>query len=334
MFRLLISVTVVVACLAVLVFAAMMKPSKSDRCVSSTHGPFDLFYDKNGVFVVEVTVDGQNIWAVVDTGSSHLLVGGDSCLDCVDEDNRHTFVRPMSEPLQKGQLVQYGTQQDVVDWHKGVVSIGPREEGARVGVEFAVAQHRFGSSNYNILGVGRMRERDRPGFVRHYCGADVVSVELTGATGRLWIGGKHHPSSMAELPMLPAPFFRVEVAGVECGSLEASPEDIPVGGLIFDTGSNMLDLPPSMYDRLYPGIAEGQPLVLWLGPKQASAAGGCRTGTLRIEYGPKQSRWPNGDLLIERGADSEFIVLGSLFMNHMRFVFDTRRQVCGVSLLR
>ena len=31
--------------------------------------------------------------------------------------------------------------------------------------------------------AGRMRERDRPGFVRHYCGADVVSVELTGAMG-------------------------------------------------------------------------------------------------------------------------------------------------------
>ena len=108
----------------------------------------------------------------------------------------------------------------------------------------------------------------------------------------------------------------------------------PRGGVDFRHGSNMLDLPPSMYDHLYPSIAEGQPLVLWLGPKQASAAGGCRTGTLRIEYGPKQYRWPNGDLLIERGADSEFIVLGSLFMNHMRFVFDTRRQVCGVSLLR
>ena len=328
-----ILVLAVIVCIVVWIIAT--SPSNVSSRVDSVHGPFELFYDKNGVFVVEVTVDNQNIWAVVDTGSSHLLVGGDSCSDCIDEDNRNTWVRPISKPVQKGQLVQYGTQQDVVDWHRGSVSIGPPGKGGEVrsGVEFAVARHRFGSSSYNILGVGRMRKQDRAGFVRHYCEAGVVSVELTGATGRLWIGGKH-PPSMAELPMLPAPFFRVEVAGAECGDLRAPASDMPRGGLIFDTGSNMLDLPPDLYDRLYPGLVEGRPLVLWLGPQTTSAAGGCRKGTLRVEYGPGQYRWSNGDLLVERGTDNEFIVLGSLFMNHMRFVFDTRRQVCGISILR
>lgn len=284
-----------------------------------------MYYDRNGIFLTNVDIENQRIQVVVDTGSAHLLVGGKDCDTCLTSDGK---IRPKSTPQQTGHLVQYGSQQDIVDWHRGKVALGGKKKH---NIEFAVANHRSGSSNYNILGVGRMYPNTRPCFLEDFHGqkGTPVTIELEGPKGRLWLSPDihAHPPVQVLLPMLPPPFYRVSIASMLVGGrLWIPPALIPVHGMIFDSGSNMLDLPPALFDFVKPHLDNNERIEFRIASTN-------REQQLAIAYDSSQYRWETGELLIERGTDAKYVVLGSLFMNRMRLRFDPENNLIGISLL-
>ena len=48
-----------------------------------------IHYDKNGVYIAQLTIDSQPVSAVVDTGSAHMLVAGSDCNTCQHPTKRH-----------------------------------------------------------------------------------------------------------------------------------------------------------------------------------------------------------------------------------------------------
>ena len=319
---------VVVVVVFLLIIATMVIRRDKATNNSSLSAPLHMYYDRNGIFLTDIKVENQPIQVVVDTGSAHLLVSGKDCDTCLSNDGK---IYPKSAPQQTGHLVQYGSQQDVVDWHRGKVSLGGHE---KPDIEFAVASHRSGSSNYNILGVGRMQQGTRRCFLEHFCEgtdkqASPVTIELAGPRGRLWLSPdlNDHPPVQVLLPMLPPPFYRVQIAAVFVGQTRVPSIMIPLGGLIFDSGSNMLDLPTTLYDFVRPHLDNNAKLEFRITSATQP------TQQLAITYGPKQYRWETGDLLVERGTDFQYVVLGSLFMNRMRLRFDPEHNQLGLSLL-
>ena len=89
----------------------------------------------------------------------------------------------------------------------------------------------------------------------------------------------------------------------------------------------MLDLPTTLYDFVRPHLDNNAKLEFRITSATQP------TQQLAITYGPKQYRWETGDLLVERGTDFQYVVLGSLFMNRMRLRFDPEHNQLGLSLL-
>ena len=84
----------------------------------------ELFYDKNGLYILNVWIDNQKVTVVADTGSAHLVVSGPSCQSCEAPYDTVMHVVPKNPPFKTADTVRYGSQQDKVNWHRGIVSIG------------------------------------------------------------------------------------------------------------------------------------------------------------------------------------------------------------------
>ena len=288
-----------------------------------------MFYDKNGVYVVNVTVDGQAVTAVVDTGSAHLLVAGHNCESCLYT-QQNGVILPKSNPKQRNDKLSYGSQLDTIDWYDGTIEIG----GKRFESEYALVRKRVGSSSYNIMGVGRMDEQGpnpRPKFLSYLSSGGILTFEVRDGEGRLWLGGRaaDHPQPQFEMPMLPAPFYRVALHSIQCGEEPVGKSLRPVDGVVFDTGSNMMDVPRPLYEQLKPGLEANRPLELVFGSNGFL----CNGSLVRITFSSDQYRWNGKKLLVLPGSDPDQIVIGSLFMNFLRLTFDTERNVFGLSKL-
>lgn len=281
-------------------------------------------FDKNGVYVADLTIDSQPVSAVVDTGSAHMLVAGSDCNTCMYTLQNGT-ITPSSSPKQSNDHLKYGSQNDTIDWYDGTVQLGHK----RVASEYALVRSRTGSSSYNVMGIGRVIS-DRRNFLSYLnLQNGIITFETRGEKGKLLIGGdrKHHPQPQYTIPMLPSPYYRIAVQDVRCGNIKAV--NLPIDGVIFDTGSNMMDVPPRLFRELEPGLQRNQPLELVFGSRSIFYGG----NVIKIKYLASQYRWYGGKLLIGEGKDSRSIVLGSLFMKYLRITFDLDREVMGFSQL-
>ena len=200
--------------------------------------------------------------------------------------------------------------------------------------EFALVQKRIGSSSYNVLGVGNVTyvsESGRPNFMSFFAPSQIVTIQLNGSSGSLWLGGKRsdHPPSQFMMPMEHPPFFRCMLHSFRCGDIQIPPTMLPRRGVIFDTGSNMLDLPTYIYNKIQPALEQNQPIELMF-PLVTNDG---HTNLIRIRYQSNQYRWKNSSMLIVKGTDEKHIVLGSLFMNHLRMTFDPNSRTIGMSVV-
>ena len=172
-----------------------------------------------------------------------------------------------------------------------------------------------------------MGEPHRVDFISQFTKSKIVSFEFHGAEGKMWLGGnrKKHPKSDFVLYMQPPPFYCVDVFDVRSDSVSARDNNaLPSRGLVFDTGSNMLDLPPKLFDLVFPLLEQDKPIEFIFEAAHIF---------LKMTFDANQYRWDGGALLIEKGTDPVHVVMGSLFMNKMRFTFDPDRNECGISRL-
>lgn len=303
----------------------------ANQRIENDIGPYPLYYDKNGVYITDISVDGQPVTAVVDTGSAHLLVAGTNCGSCL-KNVQNGYVSPKQKPKFVNDVIQYGSQKDVVDWYDGDVSMGPSHRS--VGAEFALVQKRSGSSSYNVLGVGIVnyfKSMGRKNFMSYFSPSNIVTFEVRGREGKLWLGGNRdkHPPAQFVTKMLDPPFFRAELADLRCGNKQVPKALFPTHGVIFDTGSNMLDLPGTLFSFLAPSLEDNQPIDFVFAPWNAA----CQGRAIRIRYFSDQYKWQDKKLLVVSGSDNRHIVLGSLFMNYLRLTFDPKNKTIGMSVL-
>lgn len=328
----------ILLCLLVFVIPYHVRSNKENRALITLNSSTKLthpiilpiYYDKNAIYVADVFVDQQRVTAVVDTGSAHLLVAGSGCDTCLLA-KQNGVISPRSSPKEQNDQLRYGSQKDVVDWYDGEVRI----QNYTFLSEYALVRKRVGSSSYNIMGVGRLQTKGysrHPNWLSYLSPGIVVTFEVENGSGRLWLGGPpgSHPTPQFEMPMLPPPFYRVALHSIRCGTVapvEASM--LPAEGVVFDTGSNMMDVPPRLYNVLKEGLEAGAPLELVFG----SSGFLCNGSLVRVTYTADQYRWNKSKLLVLPGSDTNQIVLGSMFMNALRLTFDTQRNVFGLSKL-
>ena len=282
--------------------------------------------DKNGVYVANVLVDGQNVAAVVDTGSAHMLVAGNNCNTCMFTKTNGTIL-PASTPKQFNDKLSFGSQKDTINWHDGTVSIGKHTFDS----EYALVRERRGSSSYNVLGLGRVNSSRRTLFSYMNLFHKILTFNLCTTNSYLLIGGKRnqHPRSQFWIPMLPPPFYRAKLWELRCGTFKANDILLPVKGVIFDTGSNMMDLPPGLYNAVKSKLDTNQEISLTFGSNNLFGGG----NFLQIQYAPTQYRWRGNKLLIVEGTDTEHIVLGSLFMKYLQISIDIDKNKIGITKL-
>ena len=314
-----------VACLIAIVTVVSITASKS----KTKDIPFCIpcKYDENGVLMVDVEIDKQWIKAVVDTGSSHCLVGNKNCQQC---DTLQGSIRPKDPATEFDSLVRYGSQEDIVNWHTGNVRLGQNGK-IKSNIEFAVASRRTGSSNYNIFGIGRVPTADTGHlpFIEQYVDGDcLITIDLNKDDATLCIGGEiwQHPPVQTLITMLPSPYFRIPIHSFGFGANSTCKKNIlPQEGVIFDTGSNMLDLPIELYNWIYPSLQQNKNIVFTFID--------INNKVVKVEYSSNQYRWHSGELLIEKSTDPDHIVIGSLFMKSMRVQFDSKRNLMGFAMI-
>ena len=287
------------------------------------------FYDNNGVLLMDVMIDEQWVKAVVDTGSTYLLVGGPKCKQC---DTLQGGIVPKTEAIETNYLIRYGSQEDMVNWHKGDIKLGKNGPWFKK-INFAVATERTGSSSYNVLGLGRIYKQDthHENTFLSQCGKGegIITIDMNKKMGSVLLGGKssQHPPVSATVQMLPEPHFRVPLHSIGIETYKTIDESmLPVGGLIFDTGSNMMDIPSALFDILLPGFERNLNFFLTF----VTVTG----KSVTVTFTSDRYRWETGELLIERGSDPEYIVIGSLFMRNLRLRFDLKANTVGIGTVQ
>lgn len=315
--------------------AAAARPNGLSLRRTSRAVRLPLYYDENAVFVTDVTLLNQTVSVVVDTGSSHLVVGTHLCSGCCDESRgyiRRENMPPSSGALKLADRIYYGSQQDLCDWHLCSVGVGATAE-----MPVALVTDRTGTSNYNILGVGfnfsaRYDRRDMQALSSFK--ETIVTFSARGSRGFLLLGGSRdeHPAPQVVLPMSPLPdtcFYGVELHDVLFGNV--SVRHLGVARLpprvIFDTGSNMMDMPAELYAAFRTHVYNSL--------DDLSLVFVDRLGRLvKFSFGSDVYLWDGAylsSMVVETSDDSDFIVLGSLFMDRFTFTFDPELRTVGLS---
>lgn len=302
-----------------------------------------LHYDENGVFVTDIRLLGQTVSVVVDTGSSHLVVGTYRCRGCKDDDRG--FIAAANMPSSDSAIIvndniYYGSQQDVCDWHKIEVQIGE----SRVELPVALVTDRSGTSNYSIMGVGYNFSSFYRRSGLQLLGAfheKLLTFSANNSRGELMIGGgpQDHPTPQILLPMVDSRdtcFYSVRLYDVMFGDVSVRNSGIaPLPSrVIFDTGSNMMDMPVSLFSAFKTHIYNSlDDLHLVFRPVQQD----CENQVVKISFDSSVYLWDGShiaSMVVEASPSAsrdDAIVLGSLFMNQFTYTFDAGRRTVGLS---
>lgn len=302
-----------------------------------------LHYDENGVFVTDIRLLGQTVSVVVDTGSSHLVVGTHLCGGCQDKERGYITSYNMpdaSRALIRNDQIYYGSQQDTCDWHSVDVEVGR----SRVRLPVALVTARQGTSNYSILGVGYNFSDGYRRSNLQLLGAfekKLLTFSAKDSRGELLVGGRpsDHPRPQILLPMIDSKdtcFYSVELYDVMFGDVSVRETGIAKlpSRVIFDTGSNMMDMPQSLFSAFRAHIYNSlDDLHLVFRPVQRE----CENHVVKITFDSDIYLWDSAhisSLVVEassEGSRDDSIVLGSLFMNKFTYTFDAGRRTVGLS---
>lgn len=304
-----------------------------------------LFYDENGVFVTDIVINNQTLAVVIDTGSSHLVVSSYKCEQCLHDQSGVLQQQNMPDQahlVQSNDIITYGSQEDTLDWfidqvkfptsyHDDTVCVG----GIQAKVPFGVVQKRRGSSNYSILGVGFTSsmeyERHAWQFMKHIL-HKTVQFSVQGNKGRL-IVGSNTPQTRGHL-MFPMTrlnlFYGVRLHDVILNDTiscrHTYPEELSEM-IIFDTGSNMMDLPEGLFDLFKLHCLESFGTLSFI-------IEDIHGKFMRINLPSSVYLWKphnKSSCIIEPSVfDMNCIIWGSLFMNNFDFWFDVDRGEVGI----
>lgn len=201
---------------------------------------------RGGVYELALSVNGsgRTVYAVVDTGSAHLLLGTRRCIECLSGgggviENDSAF--DMTQSIVK---MKFGTQTDDVLWTNTEVCFGKSSSTCpNVSVGGVVA--RRGTSNLNVAGLSVTSPSPRS--LVHQLGLRFVRIDLRGK--RLVIGDSN--------PIPPSRRSSARVMGiVHASTCSGSDVTTDVDGVVlngvtlpgvkkvcWDTGSNVCSLP-------------------------------------------------------------------------------------------
>ena len=335
-----------------------------------------LFYDKNGVFVTDCIFGDQTLACVIDTGSSHLVIGTYLCDVCKQHEGR--FLRQPNMPSIEDRVIEndkitYGSQTDTLDWYistvrfptrhrKNTVCIdqGDDQEGDREDMDYyanvmayGLVTHRTGSSNYSIMGLGYTSKnsylRKKMQFLHQYP-RKTIQFLVTGSTGVLTIGAeepsipsgrntKHHWFEMTRKNLFLGIRLYDVVFNDTISCRQEHPGKLPYS-VIFDTGSNMMDLPPKLYTLFHKHCLKNQD-----NPNPAAHMGKMafvlqdKSGDMiRITLDPSVYLWnpsdPESSIVEESTNDMDHVIWSSLFMNQFSLWFDLDKHEIGVRKLK
>ena len=300
-----------------------------------------LHADDNGIFLVDIGVedaqgDTQWIKAAVDTGSEALLVAGEGCSGC--EEGLHLgTVKQDGEEIRRS-TIRYGSQQDTVVWRNKQIRIpawlhtcDPTDtDGAHTDTvqcivgdcPCAIVESRTGTSDYNILGLGSQNPHGPPAvlatlfpktpraFEIHVHSSEEARLILHRPHGKgcrepryrfavkdKSLGHAHHYLVSGSTPTL---FQAGPIGGVNTGHIVNN----KTFDVLFDTGSNAISLPESIYNAVHDmSYNKG---VLELSFRTIDQK---ETMTLRIDY-DRRDRF-NAQVL---KSHSDMIIVGITFL--------------------
>lgn len=124
MFKIVIGIgcLIIISVLFAWVFVINNRPRLSTHWQQLSNGEISLplFYDSNGVFVTDIVVGSQALTVVIDTGSSHLVVGSYKCTKCFTDEKACIKKENMPSDtaiVLANDIITYGSQQDTLDWY-------------------------------------------------------------------------------------------------------------------------------------------------------------------------------------------------------------------------
>lgn len=309
-----------------------------------------LFYDRNGVFITDVIIGSQSMSVVIDTGSSHLVLSSYKCSRCIEDQN--SYVRKENMPadtsiIRASDTISYGSQSDQVDWYLDSIRFPSSYESGmacsersgvyKANVAFGLVTSRTGNSNYSIMGIGFT---DDPGYDRqeiqfmHHIARKTIQFAVKNHEGALVIGSNvPRNKSQFLFPMRHKNlFYGVKIydiilnESISCRS--KYPNTIP-DMIIFDTGSNMMDMPQPLFDLFEQQCLNNTPFG-----SISFVIQDVNGEFMRINLDSSVYLWKPKEVkscIIEPSTHYlECIIWGSLFMNNFEFWFDIDLQKIGI----
>lgn len=287
-----------------------------------SNGPImiPLHTDSNGILLAYVTYNGSNILVCIDSGSDYMVLANRDCSGC--DMDMGSLVSPsrFSQGKDGYDILHYGTQQDNVKFEKIPISFkgypidgdnSKQMKSVVYNLRSAITMDRSGSSNYNIMGIGKS---DSENSLYRQLPYDYYMIMLSDTTGGLLMyndGDSVHGS--LEDSMIYVPSFSNTMYSVSPLSVRIGMQQYTGYKLIIDTGSNMLTLPSELFNSY--GQMKNKGVVIHL------------TGDLALNLKDHHLNL-NGQSLVDHNTIENYsdkIIIGSLYFKNMAIAFERNR---------
>ena len=236
--------------------------SPTDLCVphdGKSPIRIELQSDHNDIFLLEMILNKQYLKMAVDTGSDSILVAGKDCDGC-DRNEMNGMELPSTSG--SSTTMNYGSQSDRTKLHD--VSLFLRGTNLN---DDAVCVHdmgkvhivtkRSGTSDYNILGLGKEMGGGSPTFLKKLFGAPPFGFAMGIDTKKKAHITFFQPNYNPEL----VPQHKFTVASLQSSHhfyvhmhrmqvKDATIDTHGVSKILLDTGSNALSLPTPIFQQL------------------------------------------------------------------------------------
>ena len=352
----LVLISVVVVCIVFIICYMLFKKNVSSLPQSIKFYSSDkilslpLFYDKNGVFITDVIIGSQAMSVVIDTGSSHLVFSSYKCSRCLEDQNSYVKKENMPDDtsiVMANDMISYGSQNDYVDWYMDDIKFptsynnqmvcSDRSGIYKAKVAFGLVTRRTGNSNYSIMGIGYTNDpkynRQNIQFMNHIS-RKTIQFAVQNHRGTLVIGADSpRIQSQFLFPMHRKNlFYGVRIYDVvfdnRISCRQQFPSIIP-DMIIFDTGSNMMDMPRPLFDMF-----DKECLSDYQFKSISFVIQDTNGNFMRINLDPDVYLWKpqeKSSCIIEPSTHyMKCIIWGSLFMNNFEFWFDIDKQIIGI----
>jgi hypothetical protein len=274
------------------------KNSFDDKC------EIPLSKDDNGMLIVKMIVNEQMCKAVLDTGSTALVIADKKCDSCMVTSKISSSLLPCNL---NNETIVYGSQTDVIKWCQcGACFVCEKLNVCLNNVYVAFSYDRTGESSYNILGLGK--PLDKKDFLNNI----EIDSFMVDISKRKLVLHKilHKYANMTYLPIynhinIPKHFYTLQCLEFIVGN-RIIRRNIPV---IFDLGSNMLSFPNSVRKEIIQDLNQyNKKMRLVFGQ------------SFTLNYTHRHYKL-NNQLLVDRekeyedSVDSTAIIIGSMFID-------------------